>query len=91
MDGLWPTGRWGGGTTPDASCRFFTLCFYERDIQKAITAPRWLLGKEWGDETTNLKMESRFESTLIEQMVGAGHEVEIVGPRMKTIWDTPGP
>ena len=53
---------------------------YGQDLQEAITAPRWLLGKTWGEETTTLKLENRFDPALIDQLELAGHAVEVVGP-----------
>jgi gamma-glutamyltranspeptidase len=49
----------------------------EHALQQAVTAPRWLLGRTWGGETTSLKLESRFEPGLIAALKAAGHEVEV--------------
>ena len=43
-----------------------------------MTAPRWLLGKTWGDATTTLKLEDRFDPALVAALKAAGHEVEII-------------
>ena len=40
--------------------------------------PRWLLGKTWGQTGTTLKLESRFESHLIEKLKSVGHDVELL-------------
>jgi gamma-glutamyltranspeptidase/glutathione hydrolase len=50
------------------------------DLQESITSPRWLLGKTWGDEVTNLKIESRFDEKLIADLRNAGHEIELISP-----------
>ena len=50
------------------------------DLQEAISAPRWLLGRTWGDQSTNLKLESRFDSATIEALKAAGHDVAVVDP-----------
>jgi gamma-glutamyltranspeptidase/glutathione hydrolase len=47
-------------------------------LQEAITQPRWLLGKMWGEETTTLKLEQRFEPALVKKLRAAGHDVELV-------------
>jgi len=44
------------------------------------TSSRSLLGRTWGDQTTSLKLESRFDLELIETLAAAGHEVELVAP-----------
>jgi gamma-glutamyltranspeptidase/glutathione hydrolase len=44
----------------------------------AITAPRWLLGRTWGEDSTSLKLESRFAPELIESLRAAGHPVEML-------------
>jgi gamma-glutamyltranspeptidase/glutathione hydrolase len=51
---------------------------YGQALQPAVTAPRWLLGRTWGAESTTLKLESRFDPALIEQLRAAGHDVEVV-------------
>ena len=38
----------------------------------------WLLGRTWGDTSTTLKLESRFNPTLVQQLRDAGHEVELL-------------
>jgi oxamate amidohydrolase len=48
-------------------------------LQDAITRPRWLLGKMWGEETMTLKLERRFEPEVISQMKRLGHDVEVLG------------
>ncbi|MEQ9200354.1 MAG: gamma-glutamyltransferase, partial [Rhodospirillales bacterium] len=50
------------------------------DLQQAVTAPRWLLGKTWGSDVTSLRLEARFDPELVEALSVAGHDVEMVGP-----------
>jgi gamma-glutamyltranspeptidase/glutathione hydrolase len=47
-------------------------------LDKAIEAPRWLLGRTWGSTVTNLRMESRFDGHLIDRLMSAGHDVEVL-------------
>lgn len=47
-------------------------------LQAAITAPRWLLGRTWGETTTSLKLESRFDAETIDQLRRMGHDVEVL-------------
>ncbi|HBN49449.1 MAG TPA: gamma-glutamyltransferase, partial [Thalassospira sp.] len=65
---------------PQTQAAVFTRnVLFGQDLQAAITAPRWLLGRTWGAETTTLKLESRFDPALITQLEKAGHAVEVVG------------
>ena len=47
--------------------------------QDAIAAPRWLLGRTWGQSSDTLKLESRFPTEVIEDLRRRGHDVEVVG------------
>ena len=49
-------------------------------LQEAITAPRWLLGRTWGETTTTLKMETRFDPAIVEGLRALGHDVESLTP-----------
>ncbi|MCR9218614.1 MAG: gamma-glutamyltransferase [Alphaproteobacteria bacterium] len=74
-------GNMGGEGQPQSQAAVFTRhVLFGQPMQEAITAPRWLLGKTWGEETTSLKLESRFEPALIDALKAAGHEVELVAP-----------
>jgi gamma-glutamyltranspeptidase/glutathione hydrolase len=74
-------GSMGGEGQPQTQAAVFTrYARFGQDLQAAITAPRWLLGKTWGDESTSLKMESRFPEAVMDQLRAAGHKVEAVAP-----------
>jgi gamma-glutamyltranspeptidase len=47
-------------------------------LQAAVTAPRWLLGKTWGENSITLKLESRIESSVVSALKAAGHAVELL-------------
>jgi len=72
-------GTMGGEGQPQTQSAVFTryACF-GMDLQAAVTAPRWLLGKTWGDNTTSLKLESRFDPELVAALRAAGHQVEMI-------------
>ena len=53
--------------------------YFGQPLQDAVNAPRWLLGRTWGEESTTLKLEPRFDSGIVAALRGAGHEVETVG------------
>ena len=71
-------GTMGGEGQPQTQGAVFTrYALYGQDLQEAITAPRWLLGRTWGEDSTSLKLESRFDPALVEQLRAAGHAVEL--------------
>lgn len=76
-----PFGTMGGEGQPQTQSIIFTrYARYGQDLAQAIAGPRWLLGRTWGAETTNLRIEDRFAPEVIEALRQAGHDVETVGP-----------
>ncbi|KEO54079.1 gamma-glutamyltransferase family protein [Thioclava pacifica] len=72
-------GTMGGEGQPQTQSAVFTrYAQFGMDLQAAVTAPRWLLGKTWGDATTTLKLESRFDPDLVDALRAAGHQVEMI-------------
>jgi len=45
----------------------------------AVDAPRWLLGRTWGQSSDTLKVESRFGNRVIDTLRARGHDVEVIG------------
>lgn len=73
-------GTMGGEGQPQTQSVIFSRHVqFGMDLQAAITAPRWLLGKTWGDDTTSLKLENRFAPELVAALKAAGHQVEMLG------------
>jgi len=60
------------------SAVFTRYARFGQDLQAAVTAPRWLLGRTWGSESTSLKLESRFDPALVQALKAAGHAVEVL-------------
>ena len=74
-------GTMGGEGQPQTQAALFS--HYARfgvDLQQAISGPRWLLGRTWGEQSTSLKIEDGFADTLYAGLAAAGHQVERVGP-----------
>jgi gamma-glutamyltranspeptidase/glutathione hydrolase len=72
-------GTMGGEGQPQTQAMVFSrYARFNQPLQQAITAPRWLLGRTWGDVTTSLKLERRFGPALVEQLRSAGHVVEVL-------------
>jgi gamma-glutamyltranspeptidase len=70
-------GTMGGEGQPQTQAILFSRYgMFNQPLQQAVTAPRWLLGRTWGDTTTTLKFESRFDPALLTRLKSAGHDVE---------------
>jgi gamma-glutamyltranspeptidase/glutathione hydrolase len=70
-------GSMGGDGQPQFQAQVMTRILFGEGLAGAVEAPRFLFGKTWGDATTTLKLEPRFDSRLFEQLEKAGHEIEI--------------
>jgi len=44
----------------------------------AIAAPRWLLGRTWGQTSDSLKLEARFPEPVVARLRAMGHEIEML-------------
>jgi len=72
-------GNMGGEGQPQSQSAVFSrYAMYGQGLQAAITAPRWLLGKTWGDATVTLKLENRFDPAVVQAMRDVGHDIEIL-------------
>ena len=72
-------GTKGGEGQPQTQAVIYTrYARFGQPLQQAVSAPRWLLGRTWGDASTSLKLESRFDPTLVAQLQAAGHVVEVL-------------
>lgn len=71
-------GTMGGEGQPQTQAAIFSRYRLGSDLQAAVSAPRWLLGRTWGDLSTSLKLENRFSAQLIEELRQAGHRVEVL-------------
>lgn len=72
-----PFGTMGGEGQPQTQAAVFTrYARFGQPLQQAVSAPRWLLGRTWGDQSTTLKLESRFDPALVQALREAGHVVE---------------
>jgi gamma-glutamyltranspeptidase/glutathione hydrolase len=53
--------------------------------QEAISAPRWLLGRTWGQTSDSLKLEARFSDATVAALRAMGHEVDVLAPMDETM------
>ncbi len=72
-------GTMGGDGQPQSQAALFTRhVLYRQPLDRALDAPRWLLGRTWGSSHTNLRLESRFDGNVIERLASAGHDVDVL-------------
>lgn len=74
-------GTMGGEGQPQTQAALFTrYAMFGTPLQQAISAPRWLLGRTWGEQSMTLKIEDGFAPDLYQALIDAGHDVECIGP-----------
>ena len=72
-------GTMGGDGQPQTQSAVFTrIATFGMDAQQAVSAPRWLLGRTWGQSSDSLKLESRFSTGVVNDLAGRGHEMEVL-------------
>jgi gamma-glutamyltranspeptidase/glutathione hydrolase len=72
-------GNMGGDGQPQTQSAVFTRTLvHGMTPQAAISAPRWLLGRTWGQTTDTLKLEARFAPEVVDGLRRRGHEVEVL-------------
>lgn len=71
-------GTMGGEGQPQTSTAMVTrVVDFHEDIQTAIDQPRWLHGRTWGEETSDLRLEARFPESTIRGLRELGHPVQV--------------
>lgn len=72
-------GTMGGEGQPQTQAAVFSRYVWGgHDVRSAVAAPRWLLGRTWAEQSTTLKLESRYPTRVIEALRQLGHPVEVV-------------
>lgn len=72
-------GTMGGDGQPQTQAMLFSRhVMFGEPLDVSLDRPRWLLGRTWGSSHTNLRLESRFDNSVIDRLVSAGHDVEIL-------------
>ncbi|MFM0717740.1 gamma-glutamyltransferase family protein [Paraburkholderia strydomiana] len=72
-------GNMGGDGQPQSQSAVFSrIARFGWNPQAAIDAPRWLLGRTWGQSTDSLKLEARFPAHTIDALRALGHDVEVL-------------
>ena len=72
-------GTMGGDGQPQTQSAVFTrIAAFGMDPQQAVAAPRWLLGRTWGEVSDSLKLESRFSTGVVADLARRGHVMEVL-------------
>ncbi|WP_241623047.1 gamma-glutamyltransferase family protein [Rosenbergiella australiborealis] len=70
-------GSMGGDGQPQTQATLFTRYVQQHfSLQEAISAPRWLLGRTWGNASDSLKLEARFSEETYQGLRALGHLTE---------------
>ncbi|MEA2249337.1 MAG: oxamate amidohydrolase, partial [Solirubrobacteraceae bacterium] len=68
-------GAMGGEGQPQTQAAIATRVIdHGRTVQDAVAAPRWLLGRTWGEEHRGLRLEGRFGPAVAEALTARGHQ-----------------
>lgn len=72
-------GSMGGEGQPQAQAALVTrLVDFGYDVQQAIEAPRWLMGRTWGTPSRNLSLEGRISDEVVRELKRRGQPVQMV-------------
>lgn len=72
-------GTMGGEGQPQTQAALFSRYVYRKQtLPNAIAQSRWLLGRTWGDNSSNLKIEEDTPKNIIQELVTKGHEIATV-------------
>ncbi len=77
-------GTMGGEGQPQTQAALLTrVVDFGYDVQQAIEAPRWLMGRTWGKESRDLWLEGRISDATARELRRRGQPVKMVGQ-----WDS---
>ena len=69
-------GSMGGDGQPQFQAQVFTRLLFGEGVASALDKPRFLFGKTWGTAPAGLRLEPRFDDSLVSALKRAGHEIE---------------
>jgi gamma-glutamyltranspeptidase/glutathione hydrolase len=72
-------GCMGGDGQPQTQSAVFTrYADFREPLPEAIDRPRWVLGRTWGAARTSLRLEPRFDDSVVEALAAAGHDIDLL-------------
>ncbi|MBM6594904.1 gamma-glutamyltransferase family protein [Microvirga pudoricolor] len=72
-------GTMGGEPQPQILGQILTRYRFGMGLAEAVDAPRWILGRNWGEPEGRLRLEDRFDGGVIRGLASLGHPVEETG------------
>lgn len=74
-------GTQGGEGQPQTQTAIITrMLDYDMTPSQAVSEPRFVWGRTWGQQTQELKLESRISNQVAVELASKGHHVRIVDP-----------
>jgi gamma-glutamyltranspeptidase/glutathione hydrolase len=72
-------GTMGGDAQPQIQAALFTRhVLFRQPLEEALDRPRWFIGRTWGSAHGSVVLEGRFDGNLIDRLISAGHEVDVM-------------
>ncbi|PSR21535.1 MAG: gamma-glutamyltransferase [Sulfobacillus acidophilus] len=72
-------GTMGGDGQPQTQSAVATgVLDYGLNVQEALSAPRWLYGRTWGETQAAVVLENRFSDAVLQDLRRRGHQVSVV-------------
>jgi len=72
-------GSMGGEGQPQSQAALVTrVVDFGYDVQQAIEAPRWLMGRTWGTRSRNMSLEGRISDEVVRELKRRGQPVQMV-------------
>ncbi|MEH6713480.1 MAG: gamma-glutamyltransferase, partial [Paraglaciecola polaris] len=72
-------GTMGGEGQPQTQAALFARYIYQqKSLPESIRLGRWLLGRTWGDESHNLKIERDLAEDIQHDLASKGHDIALV-------------
>jgi oxamate amidohydrolase len=72
-------GSMGGEGQPQSQAAMATrIVDFGYDVQQAIEAPRWLMGRTWGTPVRNMSLEGRISDEVVRELKRRGQPVQMV-------------
>ncbi|MEW5771638.1 MAG: gamma-glutamyltransferase [Pseudomonadota bacterium] len=72
-------GTMGGDGQPQTQAAVATRALdFGLPLEQVLDAPRWLLGRTWGQDSDTMKLEGRFAPEVFAELARRGHPVERV-------------
>jgi gamma-glutamyltranspeptidase/glutathione hydrolase len=72
-------GCMGGDGQPQTQSAVFTRYVdFREPLLEALDRPRWVLGRTWGAARSTLRLEPRFDESVVSALTSAGHELDLL-------------